>query len=144
MEKLKTISFSVSINAPRERIWEVLWQPKTYEKWTSVFMEGSHYKGDLKQGHTIDFLAKNGDGMRSLVEKLIVNEQMVFSHQKELKEGVETATTWQGAKEIYFLKKESDTSIELQVIMDITPEMEEYFNDAFPKALGRIKQYSES
>ncbi|WP_025762229.1 SRPBCC domain-containing protein [Dyadobacter tibetensis] len=144
MGNLKTISFSISINAPREKIWEVLWQPKTYEKWTKVFMEGSHYQGDLKPGHTIDFLGKNGNGIRSLVERLVVNEQMVFSHQAELKEGVETTSSWKGAKEIYFLKQESETSVELQAVMDITLEMEEYFNEAFPKALRLIKQYSES
>jgi len=143
MKNLKTISFSIHIDSNREKIWNVLWKPVTYEKWTSVFTEGSHYKGELKQGSTIQFLGKDGGGMSSLIEKLVENEQMVFAHQKELKNGKETGSTWQGAKEIYYLKKESESGTELQVIMDITPDMEDYFNTTFPKALDLVKQISE-
>ena len=143
MKNLKTISFSIHIDSNREKIWNVLWKPVTYEKWTSVFTEGSHYKGELKQGSTIQFLGKDGGGMSSLIEKLVENEQMVFSHQKELKNGEESCSTWQGAKEIYYLKKESESGTELQVIMDITPDMEDYFNTTFPKALDLVKQISE-
>ncbi len=143
MKDLKTTSFSISINAGREKIWSVLWNPKTYGLWTNVFAEGSHFEGDMKQGNTIKFLAKDGGGMTSYVEKLIENEQMVFAHQKELKNGVESDSSWQGAKEIYHLKKEDDNRTELQIIMDTTPDMEAYFNKVFPKALSLIKQLSE-
>lgn len=143
MKNLKTISFSIFIDSDREKIWSVLWDAKSYEKWTSVFTEGSHYKGELKQGNTIQFLGKEGGGMSSYIEKLIENEQMVFAHQKELKDGVETESLWQGAKEIYYLKKETEAGTELQVIIDVTPDMEGYFNDVFPKALTLIKQLSE-
>lgn len=143
MKNLKTISFSIHIDSDREKIWSVLWNPTTYEKWSSVFTEGSHYKGELKQGGKIQFLGKDGGGMSSVIEKLIENEQMVFAHQKELKNGLETDSTWEGAKEIYYLKEETDTSTELQVIIDITPDMEEYFKKTFPKALALVREISE-
>lgn len=143
MKNLKTISFSIFIDSDRDKIWGVLWNRTTYKKWTHVFAEGSYYKGELKQGNTIQFLGKDGGGMTSYIEKLIENEQMVFAHQKELKDGVETESTWQGAKEIYYLKKEAETGTELQVVLDVSPEMESYFNDVFPKALILIKQLSE-
>lgn len=143
MEILKTISFSIHIDSDRKKIWEVLWNPNTYQKWTSVFAEGSHYKGELKQGNTIQFLGKDGGGMSSYIEKRIENEQMVFAHQKEVKNGVETDSKWQGAKEIYYLKKETDTSSELQVIMDVLPDMEHYFKKTFPNALALVRQLSE-
>tara|TARA_R110002049_G_scaffold303286_1_gene497499 strand:- start:4682 stop:5116 length:435 start_codon:yes stop_codon:yes gene_type:complete len=143
MKNLKTISFSNQIKSTKEHIWDVLWNPKTYEEWTRVFMEGSHYNGELKQGKVIQFLGKDGGGMSSIIEKMIENEQMVLSHQKEIKNGVETDSLWQGAKEIYYLKKASDTTTELQVIMDITQDMEDYFNKTFPKALAIVKQISE-
>ncbi len=143
MKNLKTISFSVNIDSDRKKIWSILWDPKSYEKWTSVFCEGSHYKGELKQSNTIQFLGKDGGGMTSYIEKLIENEQMVFAHQKELKGGVETEALWQGAREIYHLKKETETRTELQVILDVSPDMESYFNDVFPKALTIVKQLSE-
>lgn len=143
MKNIKTISFSIFINSDREKIWNVLWDTKSYEKWTSVFMEGSHYKGELKQGNTIQFLGSDGGGMTSHIEKLVENEQIVFAHQKEIKNGVETEAPWQGAKEIYHLKKETETGTELQVILDASPDMEKYFNDVFPKALKLVKQLSE-
>lgn len=143
MKNLKKISFSIHIDADKRKIWNVLWNPKTYEKWTSEFSEGSHYKGELTKGNTIQFLGKDGGGMTSYIEELIENEHMVFVHQRELKNGVETDSTWQGAKEIYYLKKDNDSGTELQVIMDITPDMEDYFNTSFPKALALVKQISE-
>lgn len=144
MKDIKTISFSIFIDSDREKIWNVLWDAKNYEKWTSVFMEGSHYTGELKQGNTIQFLGKDGAGMTSHIDKLVENEQIVFAHQGEIKDGVETTAVWQGAKEIYHLKKETETGTELQVILDVLPDMEDYFNDAFPKALNIVKQLSET
>lgn len=143
MKNIKTISFSIFINSDREKIWSVLWDAESYEKWTSVFMEGSHYKGELKQGNTIQFLGKDNAGMTSHIDKLVENEQLVFAHQKEIKNGVETEAVWQGAKEIYYLKKETETGTELQVILDVIPDMENYFNEVFPKALMLVKQLSE-
>lgn len=142
MKNLKTISFSIHIDSDRGKVWNALWNPKTYEKWTSVFGDGSHYKGELKQGHTIQFLGKEG-GMSAVVEKVIENEQMVFVHQKEVRNGVELVSAWQGAKEIYFLRTDLDTGVELQVVLDVTPDMEEYFTTTFPKALALVKQISE-
>ncbi|WP_442795822.1 hypothetical protein [Pelobium manganitolerans] len=55
MKNFKTISFSIQIDADRANIWKVLWEPNSYRKWTRVFMEGSHYTGELKEGNTIRF-----------------------------------------------------------------------------------------
>ncbi|MBK0383004.1 SRPBCC domain-containing protein [Pedobacter sp. SD-b] len=143
MKHLKTISFSIQIKANRKKVWKVLWNPETYKKWTGVFAEGSHYEGELKQGNTIHFLGSGSDGMIAIIEKMVENEQMVFSHQREVKNGVETDSLWQGAKEIYYLKEETGTSTELQVIMDVTQDMEEYFSKVFPEALRLVKQIAE-
>ena len=143
MKNFKTLSFSIDIKSERGKYEKYFGITQTYQEWTRVFTEGSHYKGELMQGNKIQFLGKDGDGMSSIVEKLLENEQMVFAHQKELKNGVETDSTWEGAKEIYYLKKDLDTGTELQVIMDITLDMEASFNKTFPKALALVKQLSE-
>ena len=36
------IKFFNHINAPKEKVWKVLWDDSSYRKWTSVFMEGSY------------------------------------------------------------------------------------------------------
>ena len=38
MEKM---NFSVSINAPKEKVWNILWDAESYKKWTAAFTEGS-------------------------------------------------------------------------------------------------------
>lgn len=107
-------------------------------------MEGSHYTGELKEGNTIKFMMDDHNGMSSYIERLVPGEQMVFSHQKELKDGVEKDFDWQGAKEIYNLKKEGERRTELQVLVDIAPDMEAYFNKVFAEALQIIKTASEN
>lgn len=143
MKSMKTLTFSVFIDMDRETIWEVLWNPTTYRKWANTFCDGSYYKGDIAQGNTVFFLISDERGMSSYVEKLVENDQVVFSHQNEIKDGEETASAWQGAREIYNLRKESDNRTELQIIVDVTSDLESYFNEAFPKALNVIKQLSE-
>ncbi|WP_017258782.1 SRPBCC family protein [Pedobacter arcticus] len=143
MKNLKTLSFSIFIDSDREGVWDTLWNPRTYGKWTSVFCEGNYYTGELKQGNTIKFLKEEREGMTSYIQKLVKNEQIVFVHQKQIKDGIETDFAWQGAREIYHLKKETDSSTELQVIVDVASNMEEYFADAFPKSLTLVKQLAE-
>jgi len=38
---MERINFSISIDAPKEKVWNVLWNDSSYRKWTSVFAEGS-------------------------------------------------------------------------------------------------------
>ena len=44
MEKLH---FSISIKAPKEKVWDTMLNDVTYRQWTSVFNPpGSYYEGD--------------------------------------------------------------------------------------------------
>lgn len=51
------LHFSILINTPREKVWEVMFDDKTYREWTSVFMPGSHFVGSWEKGSSIKFLA---------------------------------------------------------------------------------------
>lgn len=143
MKDFKTSLFSILIESDTTTIWDALWNPKSYEKWTSVFCDGNHYVGELRQGNTVQFLKADGEGMTSYIQKFVENEHIAFVHQAEIKNGVETTFDWKDAKEIYHLKKEGNRRTTLQVVVDVTTKMEEYFNVAFPKALLLIKQISE-
>jgi uncharacterized protein YndB with AHSA1/START domain len=143
MKILKRITFSIHIASDRNTVWNILWNPETYEEWSSMFSEGSHCKGELKQGNTIHFLNKDGAGISSHIEKLKENEQLVFANHKELKNGVEIGNSWEGAKEIYNLKDKGEHATGLQVRVDTTPDMEGYFQQRFPQALAMVKRLSE-
>jgi uncharacterized protein YndB with AHSA1/START domain len=38
---IMTTQFKTLIDAPREKVWDILWADDTYQKWTAAFCEGS-------------------------------------------------------------------------------------------------------
>lgn len=145
---MKTLHFSTQIKAPREKVWKVLWDDATYRKWTSAFSEGSYAVSDWKEGSRILFLSPSGEGMFSTIAKKVPNEYMSFKHLGMVKEGVEQpeteeTKTWVGALENYKLE-EKDGLTELSVDLDISEDFESAFSEMFPKALGNVKELSES
>ena len=134
------LHYSIDIDAPRQRVWDVLWDDKTYPEWTSAFMEGSHAVSDWKEGSTVQFLGPTGDGMLAVIEKKIPNERMTFRHRVEIKGGKEQpAASWSGAIEDYTLK-DTGKGTTLIVELDTADEYKEMFEKAFPKALQRVKE----
>jgi uncharacterized protein YndB with AHSA1/START domain len=146
MEKLK---FSATINAPKEKVWKVLWDDASYREWTSAFMEGSYAETDWKEGSKVLFLSPGGDGMVSRVAANRENEFMSFEHLGEVHKGVEDTTSdkvkqWAGAHENYTLK-ENNGKTDLVVEMDIMSEGEfkDYFVKTWPVALDNLKRIAE-
>ncbi len=140
---MKKVKFSININAPKEKVWGTLWNDATYRQWTSVFAADSHAVSDWKEGSKIKFVDGKGDGMYSIIETKIPNQQMSFKHLGEIKNGVETTENWAGAMENYFLT-ETDGVTELNMEMDTNQEFEKYFSETFPKAIALIKKISEN
>lgn len=145
---MKRLQFSIKIKAPREEVWDVLWNDATYKKWTSVFSEGSYAETDWKEGSKVLFLSSDGNGMFSTIAKKIPNEFMSFKHLGVVKEGKEQPAdeetkNWSGALEDYTLK-EANGVTEVSVKMDVTEDFQDYFNETFPKALEKVKELSEN
>ncbi|MFZ4799196.1 MAG: SRPBCC domain-containing protein [Bacteroidia bacterium] len=139
---METLKFTTVINAPKAKVWEVLWNDETYRKWTSVFHESSHAVSDWKEGSKIQFLSDDGSGMYGIIEKKVEQEQMIFKHLGELNNGVEDPKNWDGARERYYLT-EANGITELVSELDSVEEFKDYFLNVFPKALVLIKQLSE-
>ena len=145
MEKL---NFSIDINAPKEKVWNTLWDDATYPQWTGVFCEGSHAKTDWQEGSKVLFLDNKGSGMVSKIETKKPNEFMSFKHLGEVKDNVEDTSSekvkgWAGALESYTLK-ESGAVTTLSVDMDIVEEFKDYFLKTFPGGLEKVKELSEN
>ena len=126
----------------KKKVWETLWNDNTYRQWTSVFSEGSYAESDWNEGSKILFLSPKGEGMFSVIDKKIPNEQMTFRHLGEIRNGVEEPKEWANALESYHLK-ENNGKTELTVALDITDEFAQHFNDIFPKALNVVKEIAE-
>jgi len=145
---MKKLNFSTRINAPKEKVWNVLWDDATYRAWTSAFADGSYAQTDnWKEGTKVLFLDPKGDGMVSMVAKNKQNEYMSFKHLGEVKKGIEDIASekvkgWAGAMENYTLKEENGKTT-LEVEMDSTDEFSEYFSNTWPRALEKVKELSE-
>jgi hypothetical protein len=140
---MKKLIFSININAPCEKVWNVLWDDQCYKDWTRIFCEGSHAVSDWKEGSKIVFLSDGNNGMFSRIAKKVENEYMSFEHLGEIRNGVEQTAPWENAYENYTLKGENNLT-QLLVDLDSTEKFESYFNDTFPKALQRVKELAES
>ena len=105
---MQTKKYSVLINAPKEKVWKILWDDDTYREWTSVFSEGSYAESDWQEGSKIRFLSREGSGMYSIIAKLEPNRFMSFRHDGEIKNGIEEplndeSRKWAGTTENYTL-----------------------------------------
>ena len=139
---MEKIQFDIEIHAPKEKVWEVLWNDETYRQWTSAFCEGSYAKSDWQQGSPIQFLDPKGNGMFSVIETHIPNRQMTFKHLGELHNYEEQNKDWAGATEAYYLSGDDNTT-QLHLELDASNEAKKYFEDTFPKALQTVKQIAE-
>ena len=143
-------SYKIGINAPREKIWTTLWTLDSYEQWAAAFMEGSTVKTDWQKGSKAYFVDAEGSGMVSRIVENKPNEFLSINHLGIVKGGVEDydseeAKKWASGFENYTLK-DANGGTELQVDLTgaIPPEYKDYFANAWPKALNKIKELSEA
>lgn len=139
--------FKIAIDAPREKVWNILWADDSYQAWTAPFSEGSHAITDWKKGSKVLFLDNKGMGMVSKIDETIPNEYMSFEHLGYVKDGVEDVTSdevksFAGAHENYTLK-DIGGKTELIVDMDMNDQYKDYFTQTFPKALAKVKELAE-
>jgi uncharacterized protein YndB with AHSA1/START domain len=141
-------TYSIRINAPREKVWNALWDLQNYREWTKPFSADSHAETDnWKKGTDVKFGDGKGNGMVARVIDNRPNEYMSFEHYGEIKDGVvdtesERVKSWAGAHENYTLKGENG-STELVVDLDMNDEWKGFFDEAWPKALDKVKELAE-
>ena len=145
---MQTLQFTIDINAPASKVWDVLWDDATYRKWTTAFCEGSYAVSNWNEGDSVHFLDPNGNGMYSVIEKKIDNELMSFRHignimdLKEMPLDEETKL-WSNSKEIYELKEENNQT-KLTVKVDTLDKYVDFFNGSMSKAIELVKNLSEN
>lgn len=137
--------FSIEIQAPRERVWNTLWEDKTLRDWGNIIDEGLYMVGEIKEGNEVQFISSSsGYGVTSLIEKLVPNEFASFRQIADTKGSgeQERQKEWTGGTESYSLA-ENDSVTTLTVEFDVPTELEETFKIRFPKALKRVKFLAE-
>ena len=141
---MKEMQFSLEIHAPREKVWDTLWQDETFREWAGIIDPGTHMVGDLQVGNEVQYISGNGYGVTSLVEKLTKNEFLLLRHSADTQEEGkrEREKEWTGGTESYRLA-EKDGTTTLTVVFDVPPQLQEYFKVNYPKALARVKVLAE-
>jgi hypothetical protein len=139
--------FKIDIQAPKEKVWSVLWNDASYREWTSVFSPGSRVETDWKKGSKVLFLDGKGDGMISMIAENIPNSFMSFRHMGTTIKGKEDTESkevqaWAGSEENYTLKS-TNGKTELTVDIDVTDDFKDYFKETFPKALDKVRELAE-
>ncbi len=142
MQKMK---FSIEIAASKEKVWNTLWDDKTFRDWGNIIDEGQYKVGEMKEGNEVQFISSvSGYGVTSLIEKLTPNEFVLFRQMADTKESgeQEREKEWTGGTESYELAEKNGIT-NLTVKIDVPPGQEETFKVRFPKALERVKVLAE-
>jgi hypothetical protein len=140
---MKTLTFEVTIQAPRSLVCDTMLSQDGYRKWTAAFSEGSHYIGSWEQGAKIRFLAPSGDGMISEIAENKPGEFVSIRHLGMVEKGIEDTTSektraWAPAYENYTFS-DVPGGCHVVVTLDTAPDWEQYMLDTYPKALALLK-----
>ena len=145
---MKTLHFSMMINAPRHKVWHVMLDKETYSKWTSAFMKGAYYEGSWQRGKRIKFLGPDTEGMSAVIAENKPYEFISIKHLGPVIEGFEYLDLPEsngssfGFENYTFSKKNGGT--ELRIDLDVEAEYEDQMKVIWPKALAKLKKICET
>lgn len=149
MKKFKT---SIFINAPKEKVWDVMLGKDSYKEWTKPFNSTSRFEGDWSEGSKMLFLGtdENGNnegGMVSRIAKNVPYEHLSIEHIGIVENGVEDtasekAKAWAPAFENYtFTEKNGGTEVDID--QDLDEKYVQMFEGMWKKSLLRLKELAE-
>ena len=146
---MKTLQFTKEINAPAQKVWNVLWDESTYPLCTNAFNPGggSTIRSDWQVGGKTFFLDGKGNGMISTIESKKEPYEMVFKHLGEMINGVEDTSSdkvkaWAGALEEYQLSENNGITT-LTVSIQTDEAWEKMLTNGFTKGLEEVKKLAE-
>lgn len=151
---MKKLLYKISINAPLSKVYDIMLGLKsksTYEQWTALFNPTSTYEGSWDKGNKILFVGvdEKGEkgGMVSRIAENIPNQFVSINHYgllqggKEITEGPEVEKWANGFENYTFEENKGATTV--TVDLDTTEDFVGYMNDAYPKALDKLKEICE-
>ncbi|NUF84719.1 SRPBCC family protein [Acinetobacter seifertii] len=144
---MEILVYEVEINAPIEKVWNVLWNSETYNAWTKFFAPDSSMRTDWKIGGKTYFLDGEGNGMVSTIEEMKKPEVLIFKHLGMIKEGQEDLESeevkvWSGSLEKYYLSQKNDITT-LKVEVATLPEYIGMLKSGFIQGFDVVKYIAE-
>ncbi|MCG3166145.1 MAG: hypothetical protein POELPBGB_01921 [Bacteroidia bacterium] len=145
------LHFEISVNAPAEKVYNIMLSAETYKEWTAEFNPTSRYKGSWEKGSKILFIGTddkgNQGGMVSRIKENIANKFVSIEHlgvlqgEQEILNGPDV-DQWAGGLENYTFSAVGNSTL-LAVDMDSNEAFKEYFETTWPRALNKLKTICE-
>ena len=133
-------------------MWDTMLQQDTYREWTTPFNEGGRFEGSWDEGSKILFIGPDPEtgvegGMVSRIKENRPHEFVSIEHLGILKDGIEDTTSEMAKKfapacENYTFT-EKDGGTEVGVDIDVVEEYVDFLDEAWPKALAKVKELAE-
>lgn len=146
---METLSYEIIIDAPKQKVWDILWGAETYGQWTQFFSPDSQMKTDWKVDGKTYFTNAEGEGMVSTIDSLNEPDEIIFKHLGMVdKEGNEDTQSkevmeWSGCFEKYILI-DYDGKTKLHTEVQTAKEWREHMDTGFTKGLEVIKNLAEA
>lgn len=150
-QDVTVLHFEISIQAPAQKVYEIMLNEKWYGIWTGPFCPDSHFEGSWEKGSKIRFIgiSENGKkgGMIGRITENIPNQFVSIEYtgfvddDHEITQGPE-AEKWIGGIEDYRFLEINGTTL-LTVNSTATKEMQDVFLKAWPLALDKLKDICE-
>lgn len=144
-------NYSIQIQAPCRHVYETMLEKSAYDIWTKEFHPTSTYEGNWEKGSKMLFIGvdENGkrNGMISEIMENIPGKIVSIKHygmvdgDNEIVEGPEVEK-WANAIETYQFD-EVNGNTTLLVTLGIPQDHENYFDDAWNRALNKLKKLCE-
>lgn len=144
----RLIEKQIDVDAPRERVWDVLTGDATYRTWTAEFAEGSYAETDWQEGSGVRFLGPDGTGLVGRVVASRRPELLDVEYTGVVGGGSDDTTSelaraWAGTHETYRLA-EAGGGTRLAIS---APMSDPHYDDmvvAWDRALTRVKELAEA
>jgi hypothetical protein len=151
---MQKLQFNVSITGPVAKIYDIMLgisNKSTYEQWTALFNPTSTYEGSWEKGSKMLFVGvdEKGEkgGMVSKIAENIPDKFVSIQHyglvmgDKEITEGPEVEKWANGFEDYHFDETNGTTTVTVE--LDTTEDFLSYMNEAYPKALNKLKEICE-
>lgn len=151
---MKKIKFNVSIHAPANKVYDAMLgisDKSTYEQWTALFNPTSTFEGSWNKGSKMLFIGTDEKGEKGgVVSEIFDNVPYQFVSIRhyglvkadvEITEGPEVEKWANGYENYTFVENNGTTKV--TVDLDTTEDFLNYLNEAYPKALDKLKEICE-
>lgn len=136
---MKKLAFETQINASPEKVWETMWSPETYGKWTPEH----RFEGNWEPGTEMKFFDKDHNGMYNLVLLHIPHQALKMKHLGWIYDGRLDPQNWEDS-EVTYLFEPSGNGTLLTAEINSLDEFVEYYNANVPQLLQNIRNLAEA